>query len=761
MRRQIEVSGVLALMAALSACSHPETYLIKGDQVFEQQKYAEASLNYRKAIQSNPNFGRAYYRLALAEAKLNHADRSLEALTNAVRLMPGNEEARARLGDLYLMRYQAKPTPQSYEQASRIADQLLAGNLRSFAGLRLKGYLAFADGRPDQAIPFFMQADSIEPFVRDVVTTLVQNLLLVGRSDEAERLGNGLIGVHPDFGPIYDTLYGYYIQKSRLADAERIRLLKVEKNPADALPIMQLAQHYWSLNQHPLAERTIQRLLQDPKTFLQAYLNIGDFYQQNGNWGEAVSAFDAGAALHPEEKAVYQKRVIQALLMKGRKQEVLDRLGELTRELPDDVDLRGVRATLLVDSPKKDERDFALSELQKLVQNTPQNVSFRYQLGRVYAAEHRYAEARQQFESLVAARPDNAMAWLALAELASKSFEFSACRRYAEEALSRNPALRSARLLKASALVGLADYERARSEYDNLIQRYPDYREARLQRALLDVVQGRYQDAENEFHANYDPSRGDFRAVKGLIEMYFSQGQVDQAFELLQREGAHYPSSLELRGMAASAAVQAGKWDLAVRGYERLSVETPRDGGIFLALGDAYRRIGDLPKAGAALQRAETLRPNDWRVSFSLGYVYQMAGQQPQAEAQYRKCLQLNRDYPEALNNLAFLLAEEGQRLDEALGMAQRAVQVSKESPQSADTLGWIYLKQGHLDAANQIFAGLVRKSPKNPILHYHLGLALRGRGDYAQAKVELQTALAGGLPPRDQSAAAGLLVRN
>jgi Flp pilus assembly protein TadD len=55
----------------------------------------------------------------------------------------------------------------------------------------------------------------------------------------------------------------------------------------------------------------------------------------------------------------------------------------------------------------------------------------------------------------------------------------------------------------------------------------------------------------------------------------------------------------------------------------------------------------------------------------------------------------------------------------------------------------------------------LVRKSPKNPILHYHLGLALRGRGDYAQAKVELQTALAGGLPPRDQSAAAGLLVRN
>jgi cytochrome c-type biogenesis protein CcmH/NrfG len=95
MKRQSEVSVLLVLMAVLSSCSHPETYLIKGNQFFDHQKYAEASLNYRKAIQANPNFGLAYYRMALAEAKLNHADRSFEALTNAVRLMPGNEEARA------------------------------------------------------------------------------------------------------------------------------------------------------------------------------------------------------------------------------------------------------------------------------------------------------------------------------------------------------------------------------------------------------------------------------------------------------------------------------------------------------------------------------------------------------------------------------------------------------------------------------------------------------------------------------------------
>jgi tetratricopeptide (TPR) repeat protein len=138
-----------------------------------------------------------------------------------------------------------------------------------------------------------------------------------------------------------------------------------------------------------------------------------------------------------------------------------------------------------------------------------------------------------------------------------------------------------------------------------------------------------------------------------------------------------------------------------------------------------------------------------------------MAGQGQQAEAQYRKCLQLNRDYQEALNNLAFLLAEEGQRLDEALSLAQKAVQASKQSVQSSDTLGWIYLKQGHLDAANQIFAALVRKDAKNPMLHYHLGLVLHQRGDLAQAKVELQAALAGGLSQHDRNAAVRLLSPN
>ena len=93
------------------------------------------------------------------------------------------------------------------------------------------------------------------------------------------------------------------------------------------------------------------------------------------------------------------------------------------------------------------------------------------------------------------------------------------------------------------------------------------------------------------------------------------------------------------------------------------------------------------------------------------------------------------------MNNLAFLVADVGANLEEALNLSQQVVKRAPQQPDFADTLGWIYLKKGTADAALGIFTNLARKHPENATYRYHLGLALLGQGDKTKARAELEAA--------------------
>jgi hypothetical protein len=58
---------------------------------------------------------------------------ALIALSRAVELLPQNDDARAFLGELYLLRYQTDRDAPAYEKVKEICIQLLAHNAQCFA----------------------------------------------------------------------------------------------------------------------------------------------------------------------------------------------------------------------------------------------------------------------------------------------------------------------------------------------------------------------------------------------------------------------------------------------------------------------------------------------------------------------------------------------------------------------------------------------------------------------------------------------------
>jgi Flp pilus assembly protein TadD len=89
---------------------------------------------------------------------------------------------------------------------------------------------------------------------------------------------------------------------------------------------------------------------------------------------------------------------------------------------------------------------------------------------------------------------------------------------------------------------------------------------------------------------------------------------------------------------------QAGKPDLALREYERAAV-------------------------GPAASMALTCQGN----------VYSALGRRAEAETAYRSALAVDPDNPVALNNLAWMLAEDGRSRDEAERLIRHAIQLGAE----------------------------------------------------------------------------------
>jgi tetratricopeptide (TPR) repeat protein len=209
----------------------------------------------------------------------------------------------------------------------------------------------------------------------------------------------------------------------------------------------------------------------------------------------------------------------------------------------------------------------------------------------------------------------------------------------------------------------------------------------------------------------------------------------------------------------ANLYVRAEEYDKAIEIYKTVLDQEPRDAGLLFRMGETYRRKGDLNNAIEMFRQSAQAAPNDAAPLLQLGLLLDGIGRREQSKPVYEQILKIDPGHAVALNNLAFIKAEEGVDLDQALTMAQRARQTQPNSDDIADTLGWVYIKKNLSDDAVRLFTELVRKKPDNPVFRYHYGMALLQKGDRLSAKREFETALRNN-PSRDDASKIQELLR-
>ena len=292
---------LITFLLAATGCATKQGFVAKGNKLFDAGKYEEASLNYRKAIQKDAQYGEAYYRLGLSAIKQDQARQAYEALFRATQLLPSRSDAKEKFADVCLSFYLADPRhPQNlYKQLTQISDELLAKNPNSFKAFEIKAYLAATDQKPQEAVALFRRALQIDASDPAISGALAQNLFRNGQSQEAEKVALDLITRQPSYGPIYDLLYERY-STTRPADAENILRKKVSNNPKNADYVLKLAAHYARFQRQAEMKAALQRLLDDPKNFPQARLWVGDFYMRLRDYPEAMQRLRGGGQELPQ-----------------------------------------------------------------------------------------------------------------------------------------------------------------------------------------------------------------------------------------------------------------------------------------------------------------------------------------------------------------------------------------------------------------------------------------------------------------------------
>jgi tetratricopeptide (TPR) repeat protein len=94
------------------------------------------------------------------------------------------------------------------------------------------------------------------------------------------------------------------------------------------------------------------------------------------------------------------------------------------------------------------------------------------------------------------------------------------------------------------------------------------------------------------------------------------------------------------------------------------------------------------------------------------------------------------------LNYLGYMLADQGQKLPEALKLIREAVEQDPQNGAYLDSLGWVYFKLGQYPEAEENLRKANERINTDPTIHDHLGEVYEKTGNLKMAVAQWERSL-------------------
>ncbi|MCB1195697.1 tetratricopeptide repeat protein [bacterium] len=423
------------------------------------------------------------------------------------------------------------------------------------------------------------------------------------------------------------------------------------------------------------------------KILAQTHFSMGLLAQLDHDYQGALTEFKKAQSYDPSSSRILTK--IGALELKfGEVDNGIAHLKEAVR-----LDNEHYEPHLLLARyfDRQEQIEEAIAEYDIVMGLAPQDIDPYIEYGQLLDREKMVQKAIEIYRRAADINPDISALWNKLGLLYSHLNDLKNAEQCLKNAIAIDDTSVQSHLALAVVYYLSNDYNAAIKHFEICVRLNPIKKNIYVQLAELYAKVGRYEDAIKTYEllTKFDPD--DQYNYINAAYLLLKLNEVDRTCTLLEEAQELFPQSVEILFLLGLTYSEQGKIDEAITVFH-----TALDNG----------------------GKADMM-------NYYLGALYERKKQLDRAEECFRAAIAFNPQYSDAYNYLAYMFAENGIKLDEAMKLINSALELDAENGAYLDTKGWIYYKQEMYEEAWVWLGKAIKVLPDDPVIRDHLGDAL------------------------------------
>ena len=700
-------AAVSGLLFFFSACgTSKQTHLDRGEEYLQKRKFHEAVMEFRAAAEIDKDSAEAHWGLARSYENLGQFFETVEELRKTVELNPEKIEAKAKLGNYYLL-----VEPPMIGETEKLLEEIFAQDANFIEGHILKASLFAAQGKsPEEVLQILKQAISIDPKRTESYLSLARYFMRIELTDKAEEAIKTAIGEgeNKSLAHLEYARFLSYAERNEESEAEFLKSIEIAPENIEAREA--IAEFYAGTRQLEKAEQAYKNLIQIQENSAESRIALADFYARTGREDDAINTFKEILTDAPET-ARARYRLAEIYLDRKQLDLVKAEIEQLLSTNDTDAEALMIRARVYLQENNSDD---AIKDLEEVLKKQPSQRDALFYMAQARLAAGQIDQARAFIGDLERYHPNFLRAKLLKIQLSFAGGNPEEALRQSNELLqavkiayptSDTTALDLEDLrVRAVTSRGLANLElgkltEAKNDLQEVVRISPKSSAALVNLAKVSIAEKDLTGALNLYDKATNLDGENFDALSGSVGILTRQGSFDEARQKIVRaieQNAGKKDVLAALHYLNADIFKAQKDSASAETELKKAIETDEN---YLPAYSAYAAILiERNQTAEAIEQYKTIveKKPSASVYVLLGILEEAGNNFAEAEKYYRKSLDIAPDSPIAANNLAWLIAENtGGNLDEALRLAQTAVNQNQKTAEFYDTLGWVYFKKG------------------------------------------------------------------